>query len=127
MNSYPNEKLSDNLPTTSGMHQMVQGRLPIMNFIPRYFYTYSTNSYTPYILVFWKYTIYIHTYNLIYLDILARYHGKTPIIIGVPYPVVYEMPRPTPPKPSVSQNLQKSAIFASNTRFNKDTSQKFQI
>merc|ERR1739848_95540 len=60
MNSYPNEKLSENLPTTSGMHQMVQ-------------------------------------------DILARYHGKTPIIIGVPYPVVYEMPRPTPkpimPKP----------------------------
>merc|ERR1739844_866256 len=52
MNSYPNEKLSENLPTTSGMHQMVQGRLPILNFIPRYFYTSNTNSYTPYILIF---------------------------------------------------------------------------
>ena len=58
----PNEKLSENLPTTSGMNKMVQGRnIPLMKFIRR-ITLYKYNSYTrPYIWLFWKYTIILFT------------------------------------------------------------------
>ena len=48
----PNEKLSENLPTTSGMHKMVQGRnIPLINFIRR-ITLFKYHSYTTYIWLF---------------------------------------------------------------------------
>ena len=31
---------------------------------------------------------------MILLDALSNYHGQSPILIGIPYPVVYGMPMP---------------------------------
>ena len=45
----PNQKLSENLPTTSGMHKMVQGRIPLMKFIRSILYKYNN---IPYIWLF---------------------------------------------------------------------------
>ena len=45
----PNQKLSENLPTTSGMHKMVQGRIPLMKFIQSILYKYNN---IPYIWLF---------------------------------------------------------------------------
>ena len=48
----PNQKLSENLPTTSGMHKMVQGRIPLMKLIGSILYKYNN---VPYIWLFWIY------------------------------------------------------------------------
>ena len=48
----PNQKLSENLATTSGMHKMVQGRIPLMKLIGSILYKYNN---IPYIWLFWIY------------------------------------------------------------------------